>query len=129
MKWDKEFGMKPMKVSGAVKAKYVFDQLTLGDVLELVKDKVGVMIVHQDDLTWQHIHFYWSRESSGKLNIYDGDENNDNEVSLWDFSLKEKVKVKGNMVYFKKEALARHGTAIELLKTSNIDVTKMLQKV
>lgn len=121
-----------MKVSEAVKAKYVFDELTLGDVLELVKGKVGALIVHQDDLTWDHVHFNWSRgklnKSSGKLNIYDGDENNDNQVSLWDFSLKEKVKVKGNMVYFKKEALAQHGTAIELLRTSKIDVTKILQK-
>jgi len=113
-----------MKVSEAVKAKYVFDQLTLGDVLELVKGKVGALTVHQDDLTWRHVHFNWYR---GKLNIYDGDENNDNEVSSWDFSLKEKVKVKGNMVYFKKEALS--GTAIELLRTSKIDLAKMLQKV
>ena len=112
-----------------VKAKYVFDQLTLGDVLELVKNKVGALIVHQDDLTWEHVHFNWYKGGKGKLSIYDGDENNDNEVSLWKFSLKEKVKVKGNMVYFKKEALAQHGTAIELLRTSKIDVTKMLQKV
>lgn len=108
-----------MKVSEALKAKYVFDQLTLGDVLELVKGKVGALTVHQDDLTWRHVHFNWYR---GKLSIYDGDENNDNQVSLWDFSLKEKVKVKGNMVYFKKEALAQHGTAIELLRTSKINM-------
>jgi|694.fasta_scaffold22311_7 hypothetical protein len=114
-----------MKVSEAVKAKYVFDELTLGEVLDLVWHKVQVIVVHQDDLQWEYVYF----DRDGELNLYDGSEKEDDGVALWTFRLKEKVSVKGNMLYFKKQSLSRHGTAIELLKTSNIDVTKMLQKV
>ena len=114
-----------MKVSEALKAKYVFDELTLRDVLDLVWDKIGTIFVHQDDLQWEYVYF----DRDGELNLYDGSEKEDDGVALWTFSLKEKVRVKGNMLYFKKQSLSRHGTAIELLKTSNIDMTKMLQKV
>lgn len=110
-----------------VKAKYIFDELTLGDVLEIVKKKVGALIVHQDDLTWEHVHFNWPNK--GKLKLYDGDEANDDQVALWIFSLKEKVRVGGNMIYFKKEDLALHNTALELLQTRPINLTKILQKI
>lgn len=116
-----------MKIADSAKAKYALDELTLGDVLDVVKKTVGALVVHQDDLTWDHIHFGW-RKGGSKLEIYDGDENNDNEVALWTFSLKEKVRIKGNMVFFKKEDLAQHGTAIELLRTSKINVGNLFGK-
>jgi len=113
------------KIADNLKAKYVLEELTLGDVLDVVKKKVGALVVHQDNLTWDHIHFNWYK---GKLHIYDGDENNDNKVALWTFSLKEKVRIKGNMVFFKEEDFAQHGTAIELLRTSRIDVGSLFNK-
>jgi hypothetical protein len=115
-----------MKISEALKAKYVFDELTLGEVLDLVWRKVGAFVVHQDDLTWEHVYF---DRADGELSLYDGHEQEDDGIALWTFSLKEKVSVKGNMVYFKKQRLSRHRTILELLKTSKIDLTKMLQKV
>jgi hypothetical protein len=112
-----------MKVSEALKAKYVFDELTLGEVLDLVWKKVEVFVVHQDGTAWDHIYF---DRSGDKLSLYDGSDKYDDGEALWEFSLKEKVRVKGNMIYFKKER--KDGPAIELLRTSKIDVTKMLQK-
>lgn len=113
-----------MKISEALKAKYVFDELTLGEVLDLVWEKVEVFVVHEDRTTWHHTYF---DRSGDTLSLYEGSDKEDDGEALWEFSLKEKVRVKGNMIYFKKER--KDGPAIELLRTSKIDVAKILQKV
>jgi hypothetical protein len=114
-----------MKIQESTKAKYVFDELALGDVVSALWEKIGKIVVYQDEMSFEYTH--WERDGK-KLFIFDGEANQEEEEPMWVFSLKEKVKVKGSMICFSSEKHAKHQTMIEFLKTTSLDVGKLFKK-
>lgn len=115
-----------MRISDSQKAKYVFGQLTFKDVLYLVGQKIGSITVHQDDLTWEYVHFNWVL-CENRFYTYDGEEKNDEEEPGHVFSLRQVVRIEGNLVHLK--TTNGRDAKIELFIRSKLNLGNKFKKL